>query len=220
MMRDGGVELLVVGVFDNVAHVDVLCEVAALRAAKCKVAFGLGVGGEPVFAVDLLVVGGEGGLEVFVASARVLWDGLAVDEDDLEVLLVDPDLALEVVLVLFEDLGGGAEDVGVELVDVLAAEVGDVVLGQVFGGEDEGQAVLDLVEVGGGHEDALEGVLGGEDDVLFALAVVVEGDVGDLLVLAVDAVGVFGDGVDFDGLTEGVVVAGLLEGGFALRRTS
>ena len=144
-----------------------------------------------------------------MAFALVLGDGLAVDEDDLEVLLVDPDLALEVALVFFDGLWGGGEDVGVELVDVLAAEVGDVVLGQVFGGEDEGQAVLDVVEVGGGHHDALEGVLGGEDDVLFALAVVVEGDVGDLLVLAVDAVGVFGEGVDFDGLAEGVVFAGL-----------
>ena len=129
------------------------------------------------------------------------------------VLLVDPDLALEVVLLFLEGLGGDGEDVGVELVDVLAAEVIDVVLGLVFGGEDEGQAVLDLVEVDGGHHDALEGVLGGEDDVLFALAVFVEGDVGDLLVLAVDAVGVFGDGVDFDGLAVGVIFAGLLEGG-------
>ena len=99
---------------------------------------------------------------------------------------------------------------------MLAAEVVDLVLGLVFGGEDEGQAVLDLVEVDGGHHDALEGVLGGEDDVLFALAVFVEGDVGDLLVLAVDAVGVFGDGVDFDGLAVGVIFAGLLEGGLAL----
>ena len=136
-------------------------------------------------------------------------------EDDLEVLLVDPDLALEVVLALFEHPGAGAEDVGVELIDVLATEVDDVVLGQVFGGEDEGQAVLDLIEVRGGHEDALEGVLGGEDDVLLALAIVVEGDVGDLLVLAVDAVGVLRDGVDFDGLAEGVVFAGLLEFRFA-----
>ena len=102
---------------------------------------------------------------------------------------------------------------------MLAAEVGDVVFGQVFGGEDEGQAVLDLVEVGGGHHDALEGVLGGEDDVLLALAVLVEGDVGDLLVLAVDAVGVFGDGVDLDGLAEGVVFAGEVEVGFAGART-
>ena len=96
----GGVELLVVGVLDDVAHVDVLRE-RAVRGGEVEVALGLGVGGEPVFAVDLLVVGGEGWLQVFVAVACVLGDGLAVDEDDLEVLLVDPDLALEVVLAFF-----------------------------------------------------------------------------------------------------------------------
>ena len=95
-----------------------------------------------------------------------------------------------------------------------------VVLGQVFGGEDEGEAVLDLVEVDGGHDDALEGVLGGEDDVLGALAVVVEGDVGDLLVLAVGLVGVVGDGVDFDGLAEGVVSRGPWRTRSRGRRTS
>ena len=178
-------------------------------------AFGLGVGGEPIFSVHLLVVGGVGRGEVFVAFALVVGDGFSVDEDDLEVLLVDPDLALEVAVVLFHDFGGGAEDVGVDLVDVLTAEVGDVVLGQVFGGEDEGEAVLDVLEVGWGHHDALEGVLGGEDDVLFALAVFVEDDVGDLLVLAVDFVGVFVEGVDFDGLAEGVVLAGEVEEGLA-----
>ena len=46
---------------------------------------------------------------------------------------------------------------------------------------------------------------------LLALAVVVEGDVCDLLVFTVDAVGVLGDGVDFDGLAEGVVFAGFGE---------
>ena len=67
MMRAVGVELLVVGVFDDVAHVDVLGR-APSPAGEVQVAFGLGVGGEPVFAVDLLVVGGEGRLEVFVAA--------------------------------------------------------------------------------------------------------------------------------------------------------
>lgn len=98
---------------------------------------------------------------------------------------------------------------------MLTAEIGDVVFGQVFGGEDKGEAVLDLVEVGGGHLNALEGVLGGEDDVFFALAFAVEGDVGDLLVLAVDAVCIFGEGVDFDGLAEGVVLAGEVKEGLA-----
>src|SRR5580698_9608916 len=55
----GGVELFVVGVFDDGAEMDVLREVA-VAAGEVQVALGLGVGGEPVFAVDLLVVGGVG----------------------------------------------------------------------------------------------------------------------------------------------------------------
>jgi hypothetical protein len=103
----GGAELLVVGVLDDERMWTSWLR-APFCAAKCSDALGLGVGGEPVLAVDLLVVGGEGRLQVFVAGARVLGDGLAVDEDDLQVLLVDPDLALEVVLVLLDALMGPA----------------------------------------------------------------------------------------------------------------
>src|SRR6266550_2907287 len=52
----GGVELLVVGVFDYGAEVDVLRQ-EAVAAGEVQVAFGFGVGGKPVFAVDLLIVG-------------------------------------------------------------------------------------------------------------------------------------------------------------------
>ena len=97
----------------------------------------------------------------------------------------------------------------------MAAEVGDVVVGQVGGGEDEGEAVLDVLEICGGHGDAAEGVLRGEDHVFCALAVAGEGDVCGLLVLAVYLVGVFEEGLDFDGLAEGVVLAGEVEFGFA-----
>ena len=100
----GGAELLVVSELDDRAHVDVLAH-AISGGGEVEDAIGLGVGGEPVFAVDLLVVGGEGGLEVFFARAGVLGDGFAVDEDDLEVLLVDPDAALEVVVVLLDVIG-------------------------------------------------------------------------------------------------------------------
>ncbi len=196
------------------------CDEAAVLRGEVEDAFGLGVGGEPVFAVDLLVVGGEGRLEVRVSGASILRDGGAVDEDDLQVLLIDPDAALEVVLVLFEDLGAGVEDVGVDVVDLLAADVGDVVVGQVGCGEDEGEAVGDLVEVGGGHGDAavgavVEGVLRGEDDALFAGTLLVEDDVGDLLVLADDLAGVEVEVIDFDGLAEAVGVEGVGEFGFA-----
>jgi len=53
------VELFVVGVFHDGAEVDVLRE-EAVAADEVQIAFGLGVGGEPVFAVNLLVVGGVG----------------------------------------------------------------------------------------------------------------------------------------------------------------
>ena len=210
----GGAEAFVVGVFDDGADVDVGGHVA-FAAGEVEGAFGLGVGGEPVLAVYLFVVGGEGRGEVFVVFAFVVGDVFAVDEDDLEVLLVDPDLALEVAVIFDDDLGAGLEDVGVQLVDFLAAEVGDVVFGEVGGGEDEGEAVLDVLEVCGGHGDAGEGVLRGEDYVFCALAFAGEGDVSDLLVLAVDLVGVLRDGLDFDGLAEGVILAGGVEVGFA-----
>ena len=125
---DSGVETLVVGVTDGGADVDGLGE-GVLLGGEVEDAFGVGVDGEPVLAVDGLVVGGEGRGEVFVAGAGVLGDRGAVDEDDLVVLLREPDAALEVAVV-FEDLAGGAvEDIGVELVDALAAAVGEGVVG-------------------------------------------------------------------------------------------
>ena len=215
MDDDVGVEALVVGVADDGADVDVLREGSAL-GDEVEGALGLGVGGEPVLAVDLLVVGGVGRAEVFVAGAGVLGDGDAVDEDDLVVLLIDPDLALEVAVIFDELLGLDVEDVGFEVVDVLLAEVGEVVVGELGRGEDEGEALLDVREVAFGHDDALDGVLRGKGDVLFAAAGFVEADVGDLVVLAVGAVGVVGDGVEFYVLDEGVLVAGSGEGGLLL----
>ena len=179
----------------------------AAAAVEVQIALGLGVGGEPVFSIDLLIVGGEGWREVFVAFALVVGHALAVHEDDFEILLVEPDLALEVPVIFDDGFGRGGEDIGVECVDLLPAEVGDVVLREVLGGEDEGQTVLDIGEVGGRHHDALKGVLRSEDDVLVAGAILVEDDVGDLGVLPVGFAGVFGDGLNLDALAEGVGVA-------------
>jgi len=71
-------------------------------------------------------------------------------------------------------------------------------------------------EVGCGEGDALEGVGGGEEDVLLAAAGVVEGDVGHLMVGAVGEVGGGGEGFEGYVLAEGVVVAGGGEGGLLL----
>src|SRR5665213_2139306 len=100
-----------------------------------------------------------------MALPLVVGNGFSVDQDDLEVLLVNPDTTLKIALSFFEDLGTCAEDVGVDLVDMLTAEVGNVVLGQVFGGENKGQSVLDVLKVGGRHHHAFKRVLRGEDNV-------------------------------------------------------
>jgi hypothetical protein len=97
---DGGVEAFVVGVADRGADVDGLGKGVGV-GWEVEGAVGAGVDGEPELAVDLLIVGGEGWREVFVAGAGVLWDGLAVDEDDLVVLLREPDLALEVAVGIY-----------------------------------------------------------------------------------------------------------------------
>jgi len=82
-----------------------------------------------------------------MARAHVVGDGFAVGDDDLMLFLVDPDAALEIALFLFDDFGPDVEDPGIDLVDFLLADVGDVVLRGVLSGEDEGQPFFDVGEV-------------------------------------------------------------------------
>src|SRR3984957_10338542 len=104
---------------------NVLRERSLLRG-EVEGSLGLGVGREPVLAVDLLVVGGIRRGEILMAAADVVRDVLAVDQDDLEVLRVDPNLALEVAVVLDDGLGTGGEEVGIKAYARLAAGVADV----------------------------------------------------------------------------------------------
>ena len=64
-----------------------------------------------------------------MASLQIVRYGLAVDQHNLKLLLVDPDSALEVPLAFFENLRLAIEDVGVDVVDLLPAQVAQVVLG-------------------------------------------------------------------------------------------
>ena len=98
MEGHGGLEALVAGVADGGADLDGLRESVSV-GWEVERAFGAGVDGEPILAVDLLIVSGEGWGEVFVSGAGVLRDGEAVDEDDLVVLLREPDAALEVTVI-------------------------------------------------------------------------------------------------------------------------
>jgi hypothetical protein len=72
-------------------------------------ALALGVDREPVVAVDLLAPGHEGRMQVLVVLARVVGHHAAVGDHDLQVGGVHPDAAVEVALLLFDDLGADSK---------------------------------------------------------------------------------------------------------------
>ena len=148
-----------------------------------------------------------------MAGAHVVGNVFAVGDDDLVVLLIDPDAALKVALFLLDGFGLDVEDPGVDVVDLLLTDVSDVVLRGVLGGEHEGQALLDVFEVGRGHHDAGERVGRRFEDALGAVAVCVKGDVDDLVVAAI-GLSVVVDGFDADAAGPGVVVESMAEDGF------
>ena len=182
----------------------------AVAAGKVENAFALGVDGEPVVAVDLLAPGDKGRVQIRVAAPGVVGNHAAVGDDNQQRLRVDPDAALETAVFFVDFLGGDVEDVAIDLVDLLPANVFDVVLGKVFRGEDELVIVLDVLQVGRHHNDAREGVGRGIYDFIQAGAGGTEDDVIDLVPLAVHLTRVVVDGFDAGGAAVGVVVEGLL----------
>ena len=73
--------------------------------------------------------------------------GFAIGFHDLEVVIINPDPALEVTLFAFDFLRRDVKDVAMQFVFLLLADVEDVVFGQIFCGKDEGQLVADVFHV-------------------------------------------------------------------------
>src|SRR5690242_11475165 len=91
---------------------------------------GAGVGREPVLTVDLLAISSELGREVFflgVLSVVHLRHGLAVSFNNLKILVVDPDAALEIALPRLNLAGCYIEDVGPELILSLLPDIQNLV---------------------------------------------------------------------------------------------
>ena len=180
---------------------------------------GFGVDGEPVEAVDLLAPGGELGEEIFLispllnfvagASIANVGNGLAVGLNDLKVVIVDPHTSLKIALLAFNFLRRDIEDVAMQFVFLLLADIEDVVFGKILGGQNKWQAVADVGEILLRHVNLLQARLGRKHDVLDALALIVKDDVEDFVIFAVDRVAV--DRLDLDVLAVGVLVAGLGE---------
>src|ERR1035437_1561111 len=129
------------------AHVIPVFEVQRVVGAR--------VGREPVLAVDLLAVGFEFG-ELVVGAFPDHAHAFAVSLHDLQVPVVHPSLALEVPLALDRFLGLDGEDIAADLVHLLAAQVVDIIFGNLRGGHDERLHIPQILLVLGGQQDIAE----------------------------------------------------------------
>src|ERR1044072_4019937 len=131
-------EALVFRVANLHAHVDYLA------VAEVELVVGIGVGREPVLAVNLFPVSLERG-EALLA----LGHALALDLDYLQVAVVNRYAPLKEALadLLRHHLRRNVEDESAELVNLLAADVGEVVLVYLRGFEREGLDAAQVFEV-------------------------------------------------------------------------
>lgn len=208
---DGATVTLVVGIANGHANVHV-------ARAEMEVIVRAGVNRKPITFLDVLAIGAETRKNVFIILSDDVRDSLAIGHDDLKIGAIDPHTALEIALFFFDDFGANVKDIARKLIDLLAANVSDVVFGKLRGGEDKGLNGTDVIEILFAEHNALEGVLRGVSDLFEALALGREDDIAGHTILAIGAIIVV-DGLDGEGLGVGVVVPFLPEFGFALGKT-
>src|ERR1019366_6656461 len=198
---DGGAAfvLLVILVLHGHADGDVF------TALEVQSVVGAGVGGKPVFLIDLFAEGFELG-EGLVGAALENPDGFADRLDDLQVLIVHPDLAFEVALARHHLLGLDRKGVAADIVDFFLAEVLYVVVRDLGRSQHERLHVAQILHVPGRQADMVEGDDGCVDHLFDAFAIGGENDVVHLFPLPAAV-----DFLQLHALAIGIVVARLLE---------
>ena len=132
---------------------------------------------------------------------------------DLEIVVVDPDTAFEIALFFREDLRSEVKHVSGKVVDFLAADIGDVVLGKFVGGEGEGLDFFQVVQVFLGHLNFCKCVGGGISNFFDALPFLGKKNVAlDFVVAIGNIVGV--EGLHLEILGPSVSAEKLFELGF------
>src|SRR5262245_12051656 len=96
-----------------------------------------GIGWKPVLTVDLFSVGLKLGKEILIVLSPNVRDRLPKGFDNLKILIVYPDLAFEVPLVLFDLLRRDVEDETGNLVYLFLSAILQVVLTNVIGSQNE-----------------------------------------------------------------------------------
>src|SRR5260370_40081573 len=90
---------------------------------------------------------------------------LAVSLYKLEVVIIHPDPPLEITFVLLHLLGSDVENVGVELIFLLLADIQNAVFRKFVTGKYERQAVLNVVGIFAPLLDAGQGELSRKDNI-------------------------------------------------------
>lgn len=138
---------LVARVPDNFTDVDGRTGGARVARSEVQSAFAVDVGREPVAAVNHFAPGHKRRMKVLLAFLGVVGDHPAVGDDDLKIVVVDPDPAVQVSMALVNLLWADVEDIAVDLIHLLLAVVADVVGGKVGGCEDKKVADLQVLEI-------------------------------------------------------------------------
>src|SRR5262245_48563666 len=127
----GGAESFVVGVANRGDEMDG-------ASAEPQGVVGAGIGRKPKVAEKIFAIGSEARKEILLFLFDDIGDRFAVRFDNLQVLVVHPEAALEVALIFLDDFWSGVKDVGGEFVHFLAADVSDVVFMEFIAGERKG----------------------------------------------------------------------------------
>src|ERR1700746_1647159 len=111
---------------------------------KCVVS--PGIGGKPIFAIDLLPPGGKSWKQILVAPLFAnIRDSFAKRLHDLEIVIVHPDTPLKISFLANDLLRCNVEDVTMQLLFLLLADIEDVVFGNFIRGQDEGEPMTRVV---------------------------------------------------------------------------
>ena len=188
-------------------------------ATKMQVVVGAGVRGKPEALLNVLAVSAEARKNVLVIFGDDVGDGFTFGHDDLKIFAVDPHASLKIALILLDGFGSNVKEVASQLIDLLAADVGDIVFRKFGASEDEGLDVADVVEVLLADGNALETVRRSKGDLLEALAFGSKDNVAGHAIFAIDHAALVVDGLDGEGLGVGVIVSLFFEFGFAFAET-
>src|SRR5439155_27058436 len=89
----------------------------------------------------------EAGKQVLIAAFFDVRHSLAISFDDLEILIINPDLSLEITLTFFDRLRRNIEDVAINVIDLFFAEVFQIVFADVIAGQNKWLDFADILQI-------------------------------------------------------------------------